>query len=460
MLNRKEKQSLLLSSLKIILLILNTAVFCWFWFCFYEANLYTPFFQRGNYVMFILFFIINAYTVRIYGGFDLKTSRVSELIYSHIVSLLMTGFFLYIVIWILTRHLPNPLPLLGCLLACSLVDALWSKLTNKLFNHLYPPFDTVILYDHEEAYLNGKHITEKVSWRFKIVDEISVNRGLAYILDWLAEHQPTAVLLCGINSSQRNDILKYCIENDIVAYIRPNIADFLINGSQKIQVANLPVFMSQRAAPNIFYSFIKRFFDILLSLVGLIVTSPITIITAIIIKAYDRGPVFYKQTRLTKDRKEFEVYKFRSMKTDAESDGVARLASQNDNRITPIGNIIRKCRIDELPQLFNILFGTMTIVGPRPERPELAEKNEKEMPEFSLRLHVKAGLTGYAQVHGKYNTSPYDKLQMDLMYVSQLRVITDLKIILATIKILFMPESTEGVKESQTTVCNEKVIKN
>ena len=145
----------------------------------------------------------------------------------------------------------------------------------------------------------------------------------------------------------------------------------------------------------------------------------------------------------------FKVYKFRSMRTDAESDGVARLAGENDDRITPVGKVIRKVRIDELPQILNVLKGDMSIVGPRPERPELAAENEKIMPEFSYRLKVKAGLTGYAQVLGKYNTTPYDKLRLDLMYIEQYSFLLDLKLILMTIKILFVPESTEGVKEDK-----------
>ena len=176
----------------------------------------------------------------------------------------------------------------------------------------------------------------------------------------------------------------------------------------------------------------------------------------IAIKAYDRGPVFYSQTRLTKDGKEFGVLKFRSMKVNAEKDGVARLSSgENDPRITPVGRFIRKCRIDEIPQLLNILKGDMTIVGPRPERPEIAEEYEKVMPEFRLRLQAKAGLTGYAQVYGKYNTTPYDKLLMDLMYISHANLLDDLLIMFGTVKILFMPESTEGVAEGQTTALQE-----
>ena len=209
--------------------------------------------------------------------------------------------------------------------------------------------------------------------------------------------------------------------------------------------------LCQRSSPAIWYLAVKRVMDIILSLCALVVFSPFMLVTAIAIKCYDGGPIFYKQLRLTKDRKEFYVYKFRSMRVDAEKDGVARLAQTNDDRITPVGKIIRMLRIDEMPQLWCILNGDMTIVGPRPERPEIAAKYEKEMPEFALRLQAKAGLTGLAQVYGKYNTTPYNKLQMDLQYIGSMGLVTDVKLIFATVKILFMPESTEGVAQGQTT---------
>ena len=175
------------------------------------------------------------------------------------------------------------------------------------------------------------------------------------------------------------------------------------------------------------------------------------LITALAIKLYDKGPVLYKQKRLTKDGREFYVYKFRSMVVNAEKDGQARLASQNDDRITPVGKFIRKIRFDELPQIFNILFGDMSLVGPRPERPEIAAEYEKTMPEFRFRLKVKAGLTGYAQVMGRYNTTPYDKLRMDLMYIGNYSILLDWKLLFMTIKILFLPESTEGIEDGART---------
>ena len=209
---------------------------------------------------------------------------------------------------------------------------------------------------------------------------------------------------------------------------------------------SMPIFRVRRSEPGPEILMLKRAFDICASLTALILLSPFMLITALVIKLYDHGPAFYKQTRLTKDGKHFNILKFRSMKVSAESDGVARLASENDDRITPIGKVIRAIRFDELPQLINILKGDMSIVGPRPERPEIAEQYLKELPAFNLRLQVKAGLTGYAQVYGRYNTEPVDKLKMDLMYINNLSVIEDLRLIMATVQILFQKESTQGIQ--------------
>ena len=195
----------------------------------------------------------------------------------------------------------------------------------------------------------------------------------------------------------------------------------------------------------------KRIIDFVCALILCIISSPIMLVTAILIKAYDQGPVLYKQVRCTRDMKEFHILKFRSMRVDAEKDGVARLASKNDDRITPIGRFIRMVRIDELPQLFNILKGDMTFIGPRPERPEIIMQYMENMPEFIFRTKVKAGLAGYAQVYGKYNTTPYDKLKLDLFYIENYSIWLDIKLMLLTLKILFRPESTEGVDNSQTT---------
>jgi lipopolysaccharide/colanic/teichoic acid biosynthesis glycosyltransferase len=166
--------------------------------------------------------------------------------------------------------------------------------------------------------------------------------------------------------------------------------------------------------------------------------------------------VFYRQERLTQYGKVFLIIKFRSMRVDSETKSGARLAAKGDSRITPVGRILRKIHFDELPQLFNIIRGDMSIVGPRPERPEIAAQYEKEIPEFSYRLKVKAGLTGYAQVYGKYNTKPYDKLKLDLTYIENYTVWLDLKLMLLTLKVLVSPDATEGIEEGNVTAMKKK----
>ena len=263
------------------------------------------------------------------------------------------------------------------------------------------------------------------------------------------------VFLSGIHSHDRNFILKYCLYENKQVYVIPRIGDVIMSSAKQMHMFHLPIMRVQRYNPRPGYLFLKRVFDIVASLLGLIILSPVFLITAIAIKATDKGPVFYKQERLTKNGKRFMIHKFRSMRVDAEKDGVARLSSgENDSRITPVGRFIRKCRIDELPQLIDILVGNLSVVGPRPERPEIAEEYMKEIPEFQLRLQAKAGLTGYAQVYGKYNTTPYDKLQMDLMYIAHPSFAEDIRICFATFKILFTSDSTEGVAAGQTTAIN------
>ena len=221
---------------------------------------------------------------------------------------------------------------------------------------------------------------------------------------------------------------------------------------------HLPMLRSRRYQPMSEYRTVKRTLDIVFSGIALILFSPIMLVTAIAIKM-DGGPVFYKQTRLTQNGKLFKILKFRSMCVDAEKKTGAVLSSgKDDPRITKVGRIIRACRVDEMPQLINIFRGEMSIVGPRPERPEIAAVIEKELPEFRLRLQAKAGLTGYAQVYGKYNTDPYEKLEFDLLYINDMSVFTDIRLIFATFGILFSKESTQGVENGQVTAVGENYM--
>lgn len=456
MMDKEQRTDLYLLLVKALLVSVDTAFFAAAWYLFYSKQLFVEtFYGKGHLFVIALFVVLYVSLAKLYGGFDLTTSSASELSYGHAVAAVITAFFTYIVLWLLQRTLPNVLPLLAVMAGMILASALWSGPAVRLTNRLLPPKRTVLIYAYSEAMENGQMIINNMPWRFALVGQLAVDGDPARTLAELKAMNAEAVMICGVSSSVRNDIVKFCIAEKMEAYVRPNIGDYLINGAKTMQMCSLPVMLCQRCNPSVWYLVVKRGMDIVLSLAALVILSPLMLVTAAAIKLYDGGPVFYKQIRLTKDRKEFYVYKFRSMRVDAEKDGVARLASQGDDRITPVGKVIRSLRIDELPQLLCILMGTMTIVGPRPERPEIAEQYEKEMPEFALRLQAKAGLTGYAQVYGKYNTSPYNKLQMDLQYIGSMGLVTDLKIIFATIKVLFVPESTEGVAQGQTTARKE-----
>ena len=456
MMDKEQRTDLYLLLVKVLLVAVDTAFFAAAWYLFYSKQLFVEtFYGKGHLFVIALFVVLYVSLAKLYGGFDLTTSSASELSYGHAVAAVITAFFTYIVLWLLQRTLPNVLPLLAVMAGMILASALWSGPAVRLTNRLLPPKRTVLIYAYSEAMENGQMIINNMPWRFALVGQLAVDGDPARTLAELKAMNAEAVMICGVSSSVRNDIVKFCIAEKMEAYVRPNIGDYLINGAKTMQMCSLPVMLFQRCNPSVWYLVVKRGMDIALSLAALVILSPLMLVTAAAIKLYDGGPVFYKQIRLTKDRKEFYVYKFRSMRVDAEKDGVARLASQGDDRITPVGKVIRSLRIDELPQLLCILVGTMTIVGPRPERPEIAEQYEKEMPEFALRLQAKAGLTGYAQVYGKYNTSPYNKLQMDLQYIGSMGLVTDLKIIFATIKVLFVPESTEGVAQGQTTARKE-----
>lgn len=456
MMDKEQRTDLYLLLVKALLVAVDTAFFAAAWYLFYSKQLFVEtFYGKGHLFVIALFVVLYVSLAKLYGGFDLTTSSASELSYGHAVAAVITAFFTYIVLWLLQRTLPNVLPLLAVMAGMILASALWSGPAVRLTNRLLPPKRTVLIYAYSEAMENGQMIINNMPWRFALVGQLAVDGDPARTLAELKAMNAEAVMICGVSSSVRNDIVKFCIAEKMEAYVRPNIGDYLINGAKTMQMCSLPVMLCQRCNPSVWYLVVKRGMDIALSLAALVILSPLMLVTAAAIKLYDGGPVFYKQIRLTKDRKEFYVYKFRSMRVDAEKDGVARLASQGDDRITPVGKVIRSLRIDELPQLLCILMGTMTIVGPRPERPEIAEQYEKEMPEFALRLQAKAGLTGYAQVYGKYNTSPYNKLQMDLQYIGSMGLVTDLKIIFATIKVLFVPESTEGVAQGQTTARKE-----
>ena len=446
------KREVALRLLKLLNAALLSIPFAVCWLAYYAERTAAPFHNMGNWLVIGLFFLLYAIFGRVYGGFWISLNRISESVYSQALALCMANSIMYTVICLLTKHLPNILPLVAVFAAQLVLSTVWSLVAHIVYYLMFPASKTIIVYDERQGMekLIREYGFEK---KFMVIKTLKVEGCIAN-LDLLKNAQ--TVFVSGVHSHERNVILKYCVEHNIMMYLVPRIGDVLMSGAQQMHMFHLPMLRVGRYNPSPWHTIAKRTFDVVSAGALFLVISPLMLVTAMAIKLTDGGPVFYKQRRLTIDGREFEVLKFRSMRVDAEKDGVARLSTgDKDDRITPVGRFIRKVRIDELPQLLNIIGGSMSVVGPRPERPEIAGQYEKQMPEFKLRLQAKAGLTGYAQVYGKYNTTPYDKLQMDLMYISNPSFWEDLRIIFATIKILFVPESTEGVAEGQNTAMGE-----
>ena len=426
-----------------IVLVMIPFLICWT--LYYEPRTTTVGSKQVSVLVMITFFFICYYFGQRLDCFRVSILQIRDVIFGEVLATMITDIIMYILIWMLSIHLPNLIPGLITWGGQCVIGVIWAYVMHQSYFSTHPPLRTIVIYDERMGMENLIH-TYGLEKRFNIKTVYPVES----IMDKLEVMEEfDAAFLCGIHSRERNIILKHCISHKIKLFMIPRIADVMMRGSEQIHMLHLPILKTQRYKPSIEYQIIKRTMDIVVSGIATIVLSPLFLITAIAVKS-DGGPAFYKQKRLTKDGKVFEILKFRSMRVDAEKySGAVLSAGENDPRITKVGRIIRACRLDELPQLLNILKGDMSLVGPRPERPELQKEIEKEVPEFGLRLQAKAGLTGYAQVYGKYNTTFYDKLLMDFMYISKPSILEDLTIMLATVKILTSKESTEGVGEGK-----------
>lgn len=454
--NRDQYKRLLRILAILVILLVETLVFAGVWYQYYAEKLWKEsFYFWGDICVIVLYAVYELLFMYIYGALKIGYLKSSNVIYSQALSGLCANAVMYIQTTLLWRHLPDPRPLIVMTVADIVIAAAFSYLFARLFARLFPPKRILLIYDEYPVESLYRKMNSRVD-KFQIVKKIAVSEGKEAVQQAIDTWGQEGVVFGDIHSEVRNRLLKYCYARSIRVYLTPKVSDIILKSSETLDLFDTPLLLARNYGLTMEQKFMKRALDLVISVILLVIASPFMLITAAAIWLYDKGPVFFKQKRLTKDGKEFYVYKFRSMIVDAEKDGVARLASTNDSRITPVGNVIRATRMDELPQLLNILKGDMSVVGPRPERPEIASEYEQEIPEFAYRLKVKAGLTGYAQIYGKYNTTAYDKLKLDLMYIEGYSLLTDLKLIVATIKILFMKESTEGVEEGEMISRTEK----
>ena len=368
-----------------------------------------------------------------------------DLILGQIISICLVNIITYLQLCLIANGVLSPTPML----ALTALDVLFSIvlifLYTSLYHRLYAPHDMLLVFGHRRGVdLKIKMDTRKD--KYNISGLISTDEGFEKIIQEIPKYD--AVILNDVPTPLRNDLLKFCYRYRVRTYVSPKLTDIMLRGARNITLFDTPLLLVKGTGLTPAERVVKRAMDIFLSAIVLLVLSPLMLLIAAAIKLEDGGPVFFRQKRLTRNGREFDILKFRSMVVDAEKYAGAVLATDNDPRITRVGRIIRPFRLDELPQLLNILKGDMSVVGPRPERKVIADEYCKDIPEFAYRLKVRGGLTGYAQIYGKYNTSAYDKLRLDLMYIENYSLLLDIKLMILTIRILFSKESTEGVDKA------------
>lgn len=424
-------------------------LFSYVWYSYLNVLNRKPFTGAGNLMEIVVYGIAVLLLIQTFGGFEIGFYTALNACLSQALGIICANFLMGIQTILTISSIYEVGRILLAYLALSLVQIVGAVLLvllfDRLYVHLFPAWDLLVIYENDSV----RMFLDKVNTRKDkyVVDEImKIDAGYEALCDRIKEHD--SVIIYDVSSQLRNDLIKFCYGQGVRVYQTPKISDILIRSAREHHLFDTPLLMSNNIGLTFEQKLVKRIIDIVISLLMLLITSPVMLITALLIKLEDHGPVFFTQKRITLNNMPFTIYKFRSMIVDAEADGKARPATNDDDRITGVGRFIRKTRIDELPQLWNVLKGDMSLVGPRPERVEHVEKYTADIPEFQFRTKVKGGLTGYAQVYGKYNTTAYDKIKLDLMYIENYSLALDIQIVIMTIKVLFMKSSTEGFQKT------------
>ncbi len=402
--------------------------------------------NRTTGVTMLTFAVLGISLMSVYGGYAVGTQKSKPIVYSMSLATVITDLITHLQLSIMNTSEKNnpsfvyetPHLLLLVMVLQVLVIIFFAYFGNFVYFSLEPPEKCCVISSSRQSL---GHIIPKIS---KFQKQYEVDEIIRYdapnVLDVISRND--TVFLYDVPVRERITLTEYCYQKQKNIYYNFEMIDVVSQGAKYMTLDDKSLVMHVAKDLTMEQRIVKRLMDIGISLLALIITSPIMLGCALAIKLEDGGKVFYKQKRLTKYGRVFEVYKFRTMR---EENSIHKSVTENDDRITKVGKVLRKYRIDELPQMLNILKGDMTVVGPRPEMLENVEKYTGELPEFAYRLRMKAGLTGLAQISGKYNTSPKDKLVMDLMYIENYSIWQDLKLIFQTVTVFFKAsESTEA----------------
>jgi len=443
--DRKKKQisgiKSLIRGLDGLLEVLLLAIAYYFiWKKGYTAEPFPDYHGLGKYLLAGVYALLTVVLFSALDGFKFGYLKATDALVSQWISLVLVNFITYWQLCLIANKLITPTPMLIMTAIGAAICFVCVWFFTWLYHQIYVPKNMAMIFGRDSS-ITLKFKMETRPDKYFIKKLIPVEDGFDSICQQIVNYD--AVIINDVPAQIRNDILKFCYDKRIRTYVTPKISDIILQGGTSITLFDTPLLLVKGNGLTPAQQLFKRMLDLLICIPAGLVALPFMIIVAMAIKLEDRGPVFYKQARASLGGKVFDILKFRSMVVDAEKYG-AIPATEKDPRITKVGRIIRATRLDELPQILNIIKGDMSIVGPRPERVEHMEKYGAEIPEFAFRTKVKGGLTGFAQIYGKYNTSPYDKLRLDMMYIENYSFILDIKLILMTIRIMLSKESTEG----------------
>lgn len=436
--NTRQRRTIGMGIMNAILLLGIAALFLWLYlFGFQGFPKQVSLFQ--NILIYGIIYVFIAYRFELYR---IGNIRLLDVVFGMFFLTVGTNILFCLQLWI-TLGFQGDMRIWWMITSSGiqfLVGSVLGYLTNRLYLKMVPRKELVAVI--------GERPEDTLLWNerdlnpnYKVIGIMQVTENADEIV--AAGKKCDGLLLGDLPMHERNILLRKSFHEGIRIFYMMKIADILVQNATRYKIYDQIFLMDKNQGLDMGQRIRKRIFDVVVSAILLILLLPLCLVIAILIKHEDKGAIFYKQPRITKNGKEFMIYKFRSMCENAEQDG-PRLAQKEDIRITKVGKVIRNLHFDEIPQLWNVLKGDMSLVGPRPERRIFIDEYKEVLPEFESRLKVKAGVTGYAQVYGKYNSNPYDKLKMDLIYITHYSIFLDIRLLIQTVRILFQKESAEG----------------
>lgn len=404
-----------------------------------ERNYYA--YQSSRIYIFLGFILLNI----LFGIYVLYNKQIMDFIYLTVITQLLMGLVIMSMTF-LGRWFAFPRTIiLISFVTSSILLIIWRYIVFKLYEKIDGTKKVMVVGDKEFC-LSAVHNFDQAKNNRHTITQVVLSNYYKNIINHMDEVD-IVYLSNNIESSESLKIYEILIEKNKKLFLTTSFENLVLVSPNMMNIEDESIIEISNFQISPENDLIKRIIDIIVSLILTTIVSPLMIITAILVKATSKGPILYKQVRITKGQKEFNILKFRTMSVTAEQTTGPVLATANDARVTKIGKHLRSLRIDELPQLLNVLKGDMSLVGPRPERPFFVDQFKKENPFYYLRHNVRAGITGYAQVYGKYATDFNSKLNFDLVYIKKYSLIMDIKILLQTIKTLFDKVSSQGVEE-------------